>query len=107
MGMPIIEILSDPINRRGVSKKSGNEYNIWFQEAFLHTAGSPYPEKFEFLVRDGLVLGRGRYTVTDRCFFIDRDGRLSLRLEDGLADPATALQMFADQVNGGKSKAAA
>lgn len=107
MGMPIIEILSEPINRRGTSKKTGADYNIWFQEAFLHSQTSPYPEKFEFLVRDGVVLGKGRYTVTDRCFYVDRDGKLSLRLEDGLADPATALQGFADQVKGMGAKVAA
>ncbi len=105
MGMVIIEILADPVNRRGTSKKSGNEYNIWFQEAYLHQAGGGYPQKFEFLVRDGVVLPRGKYTLTDRCFYINNDGRLSLRLEEGLAEPATALADFSKTVQGVKAAA--
>lgn len=95
---PIIEICEDPVNRRGVSKKTNEEYNIWFQTAYLHTSESHYPTKFEFLVRDGIVLPRGRYTLTDRCFYVDRQGRLAVRLEEGLAEPATALENFNSQV---------
>ncbi len=84
MDLAVVEICSDPINRSGISKKTGEEYNIWFQEAFLHLPGVPYPDKFEFLVRDGVVLGRGKFAVVASAFFVDRSGRLSLRLEDGL-----------------------
>jgi hypothetical protein len=105
MGMVIVEILNDPVNRRGVSKKSGQEYNIWFQEAYLHQADGGYPQKFEFLVRDGIVLPRGKYTVTDRCFYINNDGRLSIRLEEGLAEPSTALADFGKTVQALKASA--
>lgn len=80
----IVEICSPPVNRRGTSAKTGKEYNIWFQEAFLHLASSPYPQRFEFLVRDGVILDKGRYAITASAFFIDRDARIALRLEDGL-----------------------
>lgn len=82
--LPVIEIMSDPINRHGTSQASGKQYNIWIQEAYLHSATSHYPVKFEFLVRDGVVLPRGKYTPTDRCFYVDQKGRLAVNLEEGL-----------------------
>jgi hypothetical protein len=96
--LPIIEIMSDPVNRRGTSQASGKEYNIWFQEAYLHSASSHYPVKFEFLVRDGVVLPRGRHTLTDRCFYVDQKGRLSVRLEEGLATLEAVAAGLSDQV---------
>jgi hypothetical protein len=96
--LPIIEIMSDPVNRCGTSQASGKEYNIWFQEAYLHGGNSHYPVKFEFLVRDGIVLPRGRFTLTDRCFYIDKNGRLAVRLEEGLAEPSAVLAGLTDQL---------
>jgi hypothetical protein len=96
--LPLIEILSDPVNRRGVSRRTGNDYDIWFQTGYLHDESGHYPVKFEFLVRDGVVLPKGKYTLTSKCFYVDQDGRLSLRLEEGLATLEAVAAGIADQV---------
>lgn len=96
--LPVVEILSDPINRRGVARGSGNQYDLWIQEAYLHSESSRYPVKFDFLVRDGVVLPKGRYTFTDRCFYVDQKGRLSVRLEEGLATLEAVHAGLADQL---------
>jgi hypothetical protein len=95
--LPIIEILADPVNRRGVAKATGNEYNIWTQVAYLHSDANHYPAKFEFLVRDGIVLPKGKYTLTDRCFYVDQNGKLAVRLEDGLATFEAVASGLAEQ----------
>lgn len=96
--LPTIEIMTDPINRSGVSKASGSEYNIWIQDAYLHSTSSPYPSKFEFLVRGGVVMPKGRFLLTDRSFYVDQKGRLQVRCEDRLADAAAVLNWLQDHV---------
>ena len=86
-----IEILSGPINRAGTSKKTGSEYNIYVQKAYLHTPASPYPLAFDFLVNAGQVFTVGRYTLSAEAFVVGQDGRLAVRVSEGLvALPASA-----------------
>lgn len=84
-----IEILSGPINRAGTSKKTGTEYNIYVQKAYLHTPSSPYPLAFDFLVNAGQVFAVGRYTLSVNAFVVGQDGRLSVRVADGLVALST------------------
>lgn len=91
MDFAVVEICNEPVNRTGVSRSSGQPYDIWFQEAYLHQPGVPYPEKFEFLLRSGVVFSPGKYAVTARAFYVDRDGRLAVRLEDGMKPLEVAL----------------
>ena len=94
----IVEICSSPVHRSGVSKKTGNEYDLWFQEAFLHRPGQPYPEKFEFLCGSGVVFDKGRYAVMPEAIQVDRNGGITVRLEDGLKPLAAALDEVAGWV---------
>lgn len=79
-----IEILDDPVTRSGVSKKTGNNYSITTQKAYLHQDANKYPEAFEFFLRAGEVFKPGRYTLSSSAFYIDREGRLALGIERGL-----------------------
>ncbi|PZU46447.1 MAG: hypothetical protein DI568_11585 [Sphingomonas sp.] len=86
-----IEIMDDPITRSGVSKKTGNNYSITMQKAYLHNPNEKYPTSFEFFLRNGEVFKPGRYTLGADAFYVDREGRLSLGIERGLvplAQPA-------------------
>ncbi|MGH6616179.1 hypothetical protein [Sphingomonas sp.] len=106
MQLPIIEVLSEPINRRGTSKATGNPYDIWTQVAWLYSASEPHPTKFELLVRDGAVLPKGRLTVSSECFFVDRNGRLQVNVERGLATLSATLDGLQQQIKSDKSGAA-
>lgn len=79
-----IEIMDDPVTRSGVSKKTGNNYTITTQVAYLHSASSKYPQKFEFFLRSGEVMKHGRYTLSAEAFYVDREGRLQIGIERGL-----------------------
>lgn len=78
-----IEIASTDVKRmKGTSKKTGNDYDMAMQEAYLHTGGK-YPDKFELgLPKDerGNFLpayAPGFYTPSDSSYQV-RDGRLQL-----------------------------
>ncbi|MCG2841916.1 G5P family DNA-binding protein [Sandaracinobacter sp. RS1-74] len=79
-----IEILDDPVTRSGVSKKTGQDYSITTQIAYLHQGTNKYPQSFEFFLRNGEVLKPGRYTLSADAFYVDRQGKLALGIERGL-----------------------
>lgn len=62
----------------GVSKRTGNDYELHLQKAYLHVSGGKYPESFEVMLprdRQGKPYAIGMYEVNADSFEI-RDSRL-------------------------------
>lgn len=88
-----IEVLSANMRElKGVSKKTGNDYHMAMQEAYVHSGGA-YPDKIELpCIRNADRTGYvpyppGRYGLTAANFVV-RDGRLMLDLQ---ASPLVSL----------------
>jgi hypothetical protein len=75
-----IEIQDDAVTtRNGTSQKNGQPFSIRSQNAWLHTAGAPYPTKMEItLDRDQAPWPVGEFTVDETSFFVDKFRRLSV-----------------------------
>jgi hypothetical protein len=76
---------SEIVERRGVSKTSGNDYHLRIQTAYAFTvkdsgAVSQFPDKFEILLeKDVAPYAPGNYTLAPSAVFVGRDGRIELR----------------------------
>lgn len=88
-----IEVLSAHMRElKGTSRKTGNDYHMAMQEAYVHT-GNAYPDKIELpCIRNSDRTGYvpyppGNYGLTIANFTV-RDGRLLLDLQ---ASPLVAL----------------
>lgn len=77
----IIEITSDVTRTRsGTSQKTGRNYSIEEQDAWLHKPGQAYPDRIRITLEDGQVPYRpGNYNLGADSFFPDRFGALSVR----------------------------
>lgn len=78
-----IEIVSaETREQSGVSQKTGKNYHIRKQQAFVHLDGRKYPVEFVFNVpNDRQPYLPGFYSVDDISFFVDKFGGLGISHE--------------------------
>ena len=76
-----VEIINTKVEEfKGTSKKSGNDFCIRKQTAYLHSSSNPYPQKFTISLDDQAPYNVGFYTLSDDSFEIDRNyGGLSIK----------------------------
>lgn len=76
-----IEITSQEVRvRSGTSKKSGNQYSLREQEAYLHKPGQQYPHPIKITLDDNQpAYPVGVYELTPESFYPDRFGALAVR----------------------------
>lgn len=91
-----VEISSaDVVTKSGVSKRTGNQYSIREQEAWVHTCDKegrvrPHPERVVLSLEDNQPpYPPGSYTICPSSFFVDRFRMLDLRLRLKPATSAT------------------
>lgn len=73
-------------NMNGIGKASGKEYDMNFQDAWIHLVGpegvaEPYPQKIELILpkaKDGapLFYATGEYVMDPSSIYVDRGGKL-------------------------------
>jgi len=77
-----IEITS-PVKRR-FGNSNGRDWEIFEQEAYLHTDGKKYPEEMKVQVpseRESYAIGMYQFKVDSSNFYISRYGQLTLSRE--------------------------
>lgn len=77
-----IEIVSTVKSRRGNS--NGRDWEIFEQDAYLHTEGKKYPEEMKVQVpseRESYAIGMYEFKLDDSNFYISRYGQLTLTRE--------------------------
>lgn len=82
MSLPImIEITSDATRTRsGTSGRTGRDYSIEEQDAWLHKPGQAYPDRICITLEKGQVPYRpGNYNLAAESFYPDRYGGLAVR----------------------------
>lgn len=80
--MPVmIEIATQKvITRSGRSQRTGNNYSMREQEAFLHKPGQPYPDKIKITLGDDQPpYTNGNYDLEPDSFFPNKYGALDVR----------------------------
>lgn len=71
----------------GISAKTQKPYSFRIQTGYLHEVSpdgeiSEIPAKFDFILADDQkAFPRGNYTLADSAAYLDRDGRLALRVQ--------------------------
>lgn len=77
---PLIEVLSTDVRvQKGVSKRTGNPYEICKQEIALHKPGSRYPDKgLITLEHERAAYSVGFYEIDSSSFYFDQWRELSL-----------------------------
>ena len=71
----------------GNSVKTGKPYTFRLQTGYLHEVAvdgeiSEIPAKFDFILSDEQKpYARGQYSLSDSAAYLDRDGRLAVRMQ--------------------------
>lgn len=75
------EITDTNVNvRTGVSGKTGQNYSIREQYAYMHKPGLTYPERIKVMLGDNKpAYAIGNYDLHPDSFFVDRFGGLACR----------------------------
>lgn len=70
----VFEIHSNMVHeRKGKSQRTGNDYNIRTQEAWVQIGDAPYPQKTKITLGDGQTAYHpGNYELHDRSFSIGK-----------------------------------
>lgn len=76
----IIEIVSTQVRTRsGVSKRTGQQYSISEQAAYLHS-GQPYPTQISLTLENGQApYNVGNYDLHPSSYYADRYGNIAIR----------------------------
>ena len=88
-----IEIVK-PVKRR-FGNSDGRDWEIWEQEAYLHTEDNKYPEKMKVQVpseSESYAIGMYEFKVDSSNFYISRYGQLTLSRELNLTPLQDKLQ---------------
>lgn len=77
----IIEVTSQEVqNRAGTSQRTGKQYSINEQTAYVHRQGQPYPEKIKVTLGDQQQpYAVGNYDLHPDSYYVDKFGSLAVR----------------------------
>lgn len=77
----MIEITDTTVqNRSGTSGRTGKNYSINEQTAYVHKPGQTYPEKIKINLENGQApYAQGNYNLAPGSFYIDKFGSLAVR----------------------------
>lgn len=83
-----VEVHSERVNvKEGTSSRTGKEYSIREQQAFVYLNGEPYPQKIKLsLARDQAAYPKGEYELTPE-FFVGNFGDLRMGMRDAMMEP--------------------
>ncbi|WP_067986280.1 single-stranded DNA-binding protein [Neptuniibacter pectenicola] len=82
MSKLVIEIHSEKVeHRKGVSRGTGKEWEMWNQDYWVRMPESPHPEKASLNLKDGNSMKKGIYTL-DTAPLLKIGGYGSLEIDD-------------------------
>lgn len=69
------------VQSRSGQRNDGSQYNMYWQDGYLHQPNEAYPTKMRINVKQGQIISAGFYSLDEQSFYVDRYGALSVSRE--------------------------